>query len=270
MPLNRTPPKGRVGTRSNPGELTDLEMEKLKQDLERASLQAAEAQSENEQLRKQLNKLIQLNETLLAERDELQRPVIIRDSMGNVQSNVASDINTANRNNAIVSSDNDNARNGLNDELVRGILNHFQSLQIIIDLPNYNGDKGNPAEFIERLEKYFVRKKIANNQKLNVTEDAVKGRARAWFEARPNSFINYGHFRSSFLQEFYSLEARAEIKNSWTTRKFKHSDGSLTEYYTEQRRIAKHISPPMDMYEINYHIINQLPPRVREVLSVID
>ena len=110
-----------------------------------------------------------------------------------------------------------------------------------------------------------MRKKIANDQKLNVTEDALKGRARVWFEARPNSFI-----RSSFLQEFYSLEARAEIKNSWTMRKFKHSDDSLTEYYTEQRRIANHISPPMDTYEINYHIINQLPPRVREVLSVID
>ena len=121
MPLNRTPPKGRVGTRSNPGELTDFEMEKLKQDLERASLQAAAAQSENEQLHKQLDKLIQLNETLLAEREEIQRPVIIRNNTGNVQSNIVSDINSAKGDNVIVSSDNGHARNGLKDELVRRI-----------------------------------------------------------------------------------------------------------------------------------------------------
>ena len=53
-------------------------------------------------------------------------------------------------------------------------------------------------------------------------------------------------------------------------RRFKASDGTILEYFTEQRRIAKYFSPPMDNYETNYYIIKQLPSRAREVLAVID
>ena len=51
----------------------------------------------------------------------------------------------------------DSSNLSVNAELVRGILNHFQSLQIFTTLPTYNGDRGNPAEFVERLEKYFKK-----------------------------------------------------------------------------------------------------------------
>ena len=84
MPLTRSPtqshPESMVQTRSTAGptDITDLEMEKLKQDLEKVSLEAAKSRSENETLRKQLDKLIAVNETLLAERED-------RNSVTNMQ-----------------------------------------------------------------------------------------------------------------------------------------------------------------------------------------
>ena len=101
------------------------------------------------------------------------------------------------------------------------------------------------------MEKYFIRKRVQNEQKLLIIEDALKGLARAWFEARLTPFIVLTHFKNNFLKEFYSIEARAEIKNSWSMRKFRSSDGLLVEYFTEQRRVAKYFNPPMDNYEIN-------------------
>ena len=85
----------------------------------------------------------------------------------------------------------DSSNLSVNTELVRRILNHFRSLQIFTILPTYNGDRDNPAEFLERLAKYFKKEHIAEDKKLCVTEDALQGRARAWFEARSSPYIDF-------------------------------------------------------------------------------
>ena len=116
-----------------------------------------------------------------------------------------------------------------------------------------------------------MRKRVTeDHQKLLITEDALKDRARAWYEAQRNPFIDFLHFKNRFLKAFYSLEARAEMKNRWSTRKYQSSDGTFAEYFTEQRRLAKYFDPPMDSYETNYYIIKQLPPRAREILLVVN
>ena len=69
MVLQQSPEK-MVGTRSKPGDFTNSEIEKLKLDIEKAQTETAQARSENESLRKQLDRLIELNETLLVERAE--------------------------------------------------------------------------------------------------------------------------------------------------------------------------------------------------------
>lgn len=267
MTTQRTPTKSMVATRSKQGDTVDPDMEKLRTDLEQATIEIATARSENEQLRNQLDKLMQLNESLLAEREERPRPEI-NAQQGNTstippvieQNSVQSDIDTRTA----------SELNNVNAELVRGILSHFQGMQINTPMPTYNGERGNAAEFLEKFEKYLIKKGVTNNQKLTIIEDALQGRARAWLEARTSPFIDFNHFKSSFLKEFFSIEARAELKSAWTLRKFKTSDGTLLEYFMNQRRAAKFFNPPLDEYEVNYYIINQLPQRVRDILAVID
>ena len=93
-------------------------------------------------------------------------------------------------------------QNNVNISLVQGILEHFQNLQIKLNLPTYGGEVRNPVEFVEKLEKYFILKRTHETQKLIITEEALKGRARAWFAARMNPFIDFNHFKTMFLREF--------------------------------------------------------------------
>lgn len=51
------------------------------------------------------------------------------------------------------------------DDLIHGILQHFQSLQVNIPLPNFEPDKTNPHDFICEFEKYCIRKNIIETQK---------------------------------------------------------------------------------------------------------
>ena len=121
----------------------------------------------------------------------------------------------------------------VNLDLINGILSHFEILQLVITLPTYDGNKGNPAEFLEKIEKYFMRKKIKEEQKLLVVEDALKGRARIRYEARLNPFIDFEHFRHVFLNEFYSLETRMKLKSEWEYKCFKPLEHSLLEHFNE-------------------------------------
>ena len=277
MTLTRSPPKIMVGTRLSPGEQTTPEMESSKQELERVSVEAAQARSENEALRKQVERLIQINDALQAERTERQQFINTSTSNTAGEDTQQTQASTSGNNNLKTievpqlqpSTSKNRQANNPSIDLVQGILDHFQSLQIHVPIPTFDG-LGNPAEFIEKIEKYFVRKSVNVEQKLLFIEDALKGRARAWVDAHSTPFMNFLHFKSIFLNEFYSVKVRVESKNIWSTRKFKSSDGTLLEYFADQRRIAKYFNPPMDTYEINYHIIKQLPSRAREVLSVID
>lgn len=58
-----------------------------------------------------------------------------------------------------------NSQRDCQGELVKGMLNYFQSLQITVALSKFDGYKKNPVEFIKDLEKYFVKKMLHMNQK---------------------------------------------------------------------------------------------------------
>ena len=245
-----------------------VEMEELRARLEQVTREAATAKQGNDGLRKQLNKLIELNERLLLEKEERENQNLVDSRLSNNINN-QSNIKTGIQQN-VVSSGAENISNNVNSDLVQGILDHFRSLQVQINPPIYNGESGNPVEYLDDIEKYFLRKRVAWDQKLLIVEDSLKGRAKAWYEARLTPFMDFAHFKSIFLKEFYSVEARVQAKAEWDSRRFKVTDGTLLEYFTDQRRIAKYFKPSLDAYEGNYGIIKQLPQRARDALAVID
>ena len=83
----------------------------------------------------------------------------------------------------------------VNNDLVRGILNHFQSQKVNISLPTFDGLSCNPVEFIQNLEKYNLRKNIPEEVKLVIVEDALKGKAKLWHDARDVPFRNFRDFQ---------------------------------------------------------------------------
>lgn len=96
---------------------------------------------------------------------------------------------------------------GDNRDPLMSLMSYFQSLQVMIPLPKFDGIKRNPIEFIKQLEKYFLRKNTSEELKLILIEDALVGRAKLWHDARIFPFISYVHFEEKFLEEFYSIEA---------------------------------------------------------------
>ncbi|OXU16380.1 hypothetical protein TSAR_000082 [Trichomalopsis sarcophagae] len=239
----------RTGKGTDISKMTDLQViDELREQIARLSVAQSAASSENDTLRKQIVALKEQNKNLRQ-----------GTSSGKTFDNLdtQTDNTTPGRSNDGGSGSQDNPprppntdqNSGISLELINGILNHFETLQISIVLPTFDGENGNPIQFLEKLEKYFIRKNIKEGQTLLVVEDTLKGRARVWYEARFSPFISYNHFNHIFNEEFYSLEARMKFKTKWAARKFKPAtDRSLREYFLEQTRAANYITPRLDDY----------------------
>lgn len=268
----------RTGKGSAINIMPDQTMDELKDQIKRLSTRSTASENENKILRKQLDEIREQNKKLIerieSSIDETSRRSKVTQTNGSQTSphhpNPNSGTSTGQNNRNNEGNNTDDATGNINMELVNGILSHFETLNISVPLPSYDGQTGNPVQFIEKLEKYFLRKRTRTEQKLLIVEDALKGRARIWHEARFNPFISFEHFKTAFLNEFYSLEARIKSKTEWASKRFKVSDGSLLEYFNEQVRAAKYISPRLDDYEVHYTIIKQLPQRARDALAAVE
>ena len=150
------------------------------------------------------------------------------------------------------------------------IINNTNSYQIDMTIPKFSDENDtNPKAFLNDLEKFFRVKNISNERKLSITEHALSGKAKFWFELNHN-YTNYEHFKNLFLAEFFSVPIQVKIKNMWKDRKYKMQDGTLQKYYYSQMHEAKNFEPKLSDFEINYDIIQQFPNWVQKSLASVD
>lgn len=173
-------------------------IETLKEELGqlRAQLvgQAAKAAEESTKLQGLVEKLMQenvaLKDALGKLKSEVTRPasqaIDLNGALGTAGDNSITSVNNnitlgesgASDRNSVVPNSGSN-----NDALVSGILAHFQGMPVSVTTPTSDGEKGNALQFLEKLEKYFIRKNIIESQKILIVEEALGGKAKMWLEA---------------------------------------------------------------------------------------
>lgn len=109
---------------------------------------------------------------------------------------------------------------------------------------------------------------IPNGSRVDILDEVFSDKAKIWFDSQ--SFTDYNDFKRKFIEEFYSIPIRVRIKGEWLARRFDPSKDQLSGYFLSQIKDAQYFSPPLESYELHYTIIQQLPLRVREILSTID
>ena len=58
-------------------------------------------------------------------------------------------------------------------------------------------------------------------------------RAKSWFDDNIHPHESIDNFKRKFLREYYSVQARIEFKENWSSRRFKSADKSVCEYFKE-------------------------------------
>lgn len=157
--------------------------------------------------------------------------------------------------------------NNNNQQFFQTLIDGMRAIHIEVKPPKFR-DAQNPQVFIEKLDKYFKIKHISLNERLEYLDDVFDGNEKLWFETQ--TFADYASFKKKFIEEFYSVAVRVRIKADWHKRKFDPSKDQLNSYFLNQVKDAQYFTPQMENYELHYTIIQQLPMRIREILSAVD
>lgn len=160
-------------------------------------------------------------------------------------------------------------RTASNEEL-SAIISNVQNFHIDIKAPKFKDEiEKNPVEFLEEMEKFFKIKNVKNDRRIILIEQALEGRASLWLETKLD-ITTYEEFKTSFLEEFYSIPIRVQFKNSWNGKRYNQSQETLQTFYYRQKKDARFFIPQITEYEVNYNIIQQYPLWVRENMSTIN
>ena len=190
------------------------ELERQRRELEqmqaRIAAQQAELNNSRAALEEQNRQATQAQQELAAQRAEIERARI---GQNPVQANAIQQVN----------------QNALDLGVIIG---NVQTMHLDIKVPEFRDEKTtNPLQFLEDAERFFKIKNIINDQnKLNVINVLLHGKARAWLELN-NGFQSFALFRENFEREFYSIPTQVKIKSLWANRKFNNQEGNLQTFF---------------------------------------
>lgn len=150
------------------------------------------------------------------------------------------------------------------------IVSNAHSTQIDIKVPKFKNEiETNPVEFMTQMEKFSKMKNVREDRKMAFVELALEGKAGSWLNLKDN-ITNFNDFKIQFLEEFYSIPIRVRFKKQWIEKRCNVNSESLQNYFYEQVAQARFFIPKLSEFEVNYNIVQQYPPWVRETLSTIN
>lgn len=153
--------------------------------------------------------------------------------------------------------------------LVNGLVQKMENINSEVKLPKFNNETSmHPNKYLDKLMKYFRAKGTTENNKLEIVERSLEGRAHTWFDA--NVFETFDDFRTAFLNEFNSVPCQVKLKSKWLKRRYNQQDGTLQSYFYDQVSEAQFFQPKYSPYEMHYHIIQQLPVKYRDLLATVN
>ena len=138
-----------------------------------------------------------------------------------------------------------------------------------ISLPNFSGLMIEDAEeFLQDIEQYLTIKQIPVYFQAKTISNALKERAKVWFNAVRNTLTSFDDFRNRFREEFLSEEAQERAKDTWKARRY--VDGNLLNYFYARVGDASKFHPPLSEYQVNKTIISQYPREIEYALAGVD
>ena len=138
-----------------------------------------------------------------------------------------------------------------------------------ISLPIFTGEiVDNANEFLCDIGQYLQIKKIPEIYQAKIIGNALKGRAKVWFDAVRYELNNFNEFCERFRAEFLSEEAQERARDYWRANRY--VTGNLLKYFYARVGEASRFVPPLSEYQRNKEIVKQFPNDIRIALASTD
>ncbi|CAI6358354.1 unnamed protein product [Macrosiphum euphorbiae] len=125
-------------------------------------------------------------------------------------------------------------------------------------IPKYNGQLTpvHPADFLDKVDHYFLIHNAPDQVKINFVSDNFTGKALLWYTTLLPPPLIYAEFVTLFRDYFWSPSLQRQIRNE-LYRPYYHEDPStLSEHAMDWINRARHLQPPIEQVEMVDQIIS--------------
>ncbi|CAI6376868.1 unnamed protein product [Macrosiphum euphorbiae] len=125
-------------------------------------------------------------------------------------------------------------------------------------IPKYNGQLTpvHPADFLDKVDHYFLIHNAIDQVKINFVSDNFTGKALLWYTTLLPPPLIYTEFVTLFCDYFWSPSLQRQIRNE-LYRPYHHEDPStLSEHARDWINRARNLQPPIEQVEMVDQIIS--------------
>lgn len=119
-------------------------------------------------------------------------------------------------------------------------------------IPKFNGQLSpiHPADFLDKVDQYFLMHNASDQVKINFISDNFTGKALLWYNTLLPPPINYNDFVDLFRDYFWSQSLQRSIRNELYRPHFHRDDATMSEHAMDWISRARHLQPPIDQMEM--------------------
>jgi len=119
-------------------------------------------------------------------------------------------------------------------------------------IPKYNGQLSptHPADFLDKVDQYFLMHNAPDQVKINFVSDNFTGKALLWYSTLLPPPINYNDFVGLFRDYFWSQSLQRSIRNELYRPYYHRDEATMSEHAMDWISRARHLQPPIDQMEM--------------------
>jgi len=125
-----------------------------------------------------------------------------------------------------------NNSNLSNNSNISNSLSHTSAISLDPHrIPKYNGQLSptHPAEFLDKVDQYFLIHNVSDQVKINFISDNFTGKALLWYNTLLPPPINYNDFVELFRDYFWSLSLQRSIRNELYRPHYHRDEATMSE-----------------------------------------
>lgn len=133
------------------------------------------------------------------------------------------------------------------------------------DLPKFKNDSSlHPMDFLQNLENIINVRSIVFSDLRCLIGNSFEGDAKIWFDAHTYTFLNYDHFRSAFIEQFWGDMTQLQFRLKLDTGRY--TEGSFVNHFNFYVCLARHLNPPLSAKLLIATIARHFPPNIASTL----
>lgn len=119
-------------------------------------------------------------------------------------------------------------------------------------IPKYNGQLSptHPADFLDKVDQYFLMHNASDQVKINFISDNFTGKALLWYNTLLPPPINYNDFVELFRDYFWSQSLQRSVRNELYRPHYHRDEATMSEHAMDWISRARHLQPPIDQMEM--------------------